>query len=105
MATKFKPNTSPVKKAVYISVATASNSTSIGLWGATAVAVTLATSFDVKEGVKNGAIAAATYLVPGTLAFQYVNGIEKALVCSTTAIKYSKMAYKCAKVFLTLLNS
>jgi hypothetical protein len=98
VATRFKDGTNPLKKAVYIGVATASNSTSIGLWGATAIAVTTATSFDVKSGVKMGAKIAAGYLFPGTIAFQYVNGIEKALICGSTAIKYSKMAYKYSKM-------
>lgn len=105
MATRYKPGTKWPRKAVFWTYTTAVNGTSIGWLAAGGIAAQTACDIELETVVRQGSVAIATYLIPGSIALGWVTAADKYYYLGKKALGYGSKAYNVAKSLTSPLSA
>lgn len=97
MATKYKQNTIWPQKVVFWGYTTVVNGTAIGWGTAGLIAAQTALDVDAETVVKQGSVALASYLIPGSVVLGWVTSADKYYHFGRKALGYGSKLYKFGK--------
>ena len=103
MSTKYKNGTIWPQKAIFFGYTTAVNGTAIGWAGVGMIAMQTALDVDKKTVVREGSTILASYLLPASVALNWVTSAEKFYHFGRKTLGYGTKAYKYAKHFTSPL--